>query len=353
MPKKYRVIGIMSGTSCDGLDIALCHFTQKGNGWSYEIDRAITVPYSKEWKEALQSASKLSGLDLLKLHNDYGTYIGEQVKKFTKGSNKNIDFISSHGHTVFHQPAKGLTFQIGSGACIASVNTLTTVCDFRTLDVALHGQGAPLVPLGDMQLFPDYYYCLNLGGFANISYNWHNKRVAYDICPVNIALNYLAQKKGQDYDKDGAMAEKGQLNQKMLGELNSLKYYSKKYPKSLSREWLESEFLPILEKYQVPVEDKIRTVCEHISMQLAQAVKSPVMKKILITGGGALNKFLIRLFKQQTKQLIIIPNDNLINYKEALIFAYLGLLRYRYEPNCLSSVTGSRLNHAGGVIFRI
>jgi len=352
MSKGYRIVGVMSGTSCDGLDMALCSFSRQNNEWKYVIERAKTIPYSREWKEKLQTAHTLSGYDLLQLHNAYGYYIGEEVKKFA-GNDNHIDFISSHGHTIFHQPSEGLTFQLGNGACIAAVTNLTTVCDFRTLDVAMKGQGAPLVPVGDLHLFTDYHYCLNLGGFANISYSWHNKRIAYDICPVNIALNYLARQTGEEFDKDGIRASKGEINIKLLKELNSLRYYYKKYPKSLSREWFEKEFLPVIEKYRCSVETKLRTLCEHIAIQLSNAVKSSQIKKVLVTGGGAHNKFLISRFKQMTNQLVVIPNNYLIDYKEALIFAYLGLLRMRGEHNCLSSVTGAKLNHSGGVIYQV
>ncbi len=353
MIKSYRVVGVMSGTSCDGLDIALCEFTKKNTGWNFIIQKGTTIAYSKEWKERLKQAPTLSGIDLLRLHNDFGTFIGDHVKKFIRNEKSPVDLISSHGHTIFHQPTAGLTLQIGSGANIAAINTISTACDFRSLDVALHGQGAPLVPFGDMLLFSEYHYCLNLGGFANISYSWQKKRVAYDICPVNIAMNYFATKKGLEYDKDGILAEKGTLNAKLLAELNAIKFYSKKYPKSLSREWLDAEFMPLIEKYNIPVEDKLRTICEHVSLQLALAVKSPTPKKVLITGGGAYNRFLLKLFRQKTKQLVILPNDNLINYKEALIFAFLGVLRLRCESNCLSSVTGSRHDNIGGIIYRI
>ena len=232
MIKKCRVVGVMSGTSVDGLDIALCEFARNPGSWDYSIVKGITVHYTKEWREKLIQAPNLSGLELFKLHNEFGIFIGDNVRKFLKNEKGTVDLIASHGHTIFHQPSEGLTLQIGNGASIAAINTITTVCDFRSLDVALNGQGAPLVPFGDMMLFGEYQFCVNLGGFANISYAWHKKRIAFDICPVNIALNYYAAKKGLEYDKDGKLAESGNVEVKLLNELNNLKYYSRPYPKS-------------------------------------------------------------------------------------------------------------------------
>ena len=224
--KKYRAIGIMSGTSLDGLDIALCEFEKKRYSWDYEILLADTISYSKEWKQKLQKAPLISGLDLCRLDNDFGTFIGENIRDFLKSKRLKIDLIGSHGHTIFHQPFSGVTYQIGSGAHIASVTTIPTVCNFRMLDVALKGQGAPLVPLGDLLLFPEYNYCLNLGGFANVSYTWYKKRLAFDICPVNIIINMLANESGKEFDQDGNMARSGKSEPGILvSGLNKIPFY--------------------------------------------------------------------------------------------------------------------------------
>lgn len=348
----YRVIGLMSGTSLDGLDIAYCKFTYHKKKWDFSIKKAITFPYTKGWLEKLKGAHNLSGLQLELLHNEYGRYLGEAVKQFVKEQDINkIDFIASHGHTIFHQPEKRLTFQLGNGAAIAGSSVLPTVSDFRSLDVALGGQGAPLVPIGDGLLFAEYTFCLNLGGFANISYEHKGSRIAYDICPVNIALNYLAGYINKEYDKDGIVASKGKVNVQVLKQLNALSFYKKAFPKSLGREWLEKEFLPILDKWHAPVEDKMATVTEHIAIQIAAVTKG---KKgtVLVTGGGVFNKHLIARIKRLAPSVkVVIPGKVLINYKEALVFAFLGVLRWRGEVNCLKSVTGASENNSGGSIF--
>jgi anhydro-N-acetylmuramic acid kinase len=351
--KKYRVIGVMSGTSMDGLDIALCEFEKTDDTWKSKIIDAITVKYSPQWKNRLWEAFYLNGYEMAKLDMEYGQYIGLCVKDFVRSQKNRIDFIASHGHTIFHNPADKVTLQIGSGAAIAATTCITTISNFRALDVALNGQGAPLVPIGDMFLFSEFDYCLNLGGFANVSYDWYKKRVAYDICPVNFVINHLSKLLSLEYDKDGIEASKGQLNEKLFKALNQIEYYNVQAPKSLGREWVENQFIPILEKYPLSVNDKLRTVYEHIAFQLSRSFTGSIAKKILITGGGAHNKFLIHLFKKRTNHKIIIPDDKIIDYKEAFVFAFLGVLRMREENNCLSSVTGATHDSIGGIVYLI
>ncbi len=351
--KKYRVIGLMSGSSLDGLDIAFCEFEKYDDTWKYSIIKAQTIPYSKEWKNKLQNAHYLSGYNLIELDIEFGKYMGQEVKEFLQHQKNKIDIISSHGHTIFHNPKDCITFQIGNGAAIASVTNHTTVSNFRILDVALKGQGAPLVPVGDILLFGDYDYCLNLGGFANISFNWYRKRVAFDICPVNIIINNLVVPLGLDFDLDGKEAEKGQVNEKLYRLLNQIPYYKLQHPKSLSREWVEEHFLPTLNKNDIDIHDKIRTVYEHIAYQISKSFSGANTKKILVTGGGAFNKFLVERIQNHTNHKIIIPNNLLVNFKEALVFAFLGVLRLREENNCLSSVTGATHDNTGGTIFKI
>ena len=339
----------MSGTSLDGLDIVLCKFVFNNN-WEFEILKSETIEYSAYWKENLSKAQTLSGIDILLLHKEYGRFIGESILTFLKGTNYKIDLIASHGHTVFHQPEKKLTLQIGDGAEISSTTGITTISDFRSLDVALDGQGAPLVPIGDELLFPEYDYCLNIGGFANISFNENNKRLAYDVCPANIILNFLANKLGHTYDKDGILGRSGKINTELLQKLNTLEYYNKNHPKSLGKEWLDSTVIPILAKFEIPLIDQIRTVYEHIAQQISGALPDENKSKTLITGGGAYNSFLIELIKQKTKSEIVIPDKEIIEYKEALIFAFLGVLRYNNQVNCLSSVTGAQRDSSSGII---
>ena len=239
-----RVLGVMSGTSLDGLDLALCEFFLNGEKYTYKIIKAKTLKYNNIWRKKLEEGRKNSLVEFLKLNVEYGEHIGIEIKKFLYGQQK-PDAIASHGHTVFHQPQNGFTTQIGCGANIAAVTGITTVCDFRSLDVALRGQGAPLVPIGDEKLFSDYGACLNLGGIANISFKKGNKRIAYDICEANMLLNYLSNKAGKNYDKGGAMAEKGSVEKSLLKKLNKKKFYKEKAPKSLGREWFEKNILPL------------------------------------------------------------------------------------------------------------
>lgn len=348
---RYRVIGLMSGTSLDGLDIAYCEFTYKSGKWGYTMGAAETIPYGGDMLNALKTAYTIPANELLQLHNEYGKYLGSAVKKFIKKHKlKDVDFVSSHGHTIFHQPDKGYTFQLGAGSSLAAAVGLPVVSDFRSGDVALGGQGAPLVPIGDELLFADYAQCLNLGGFANVSYKQRAKRIAFDIAPVNIVLNALVAERGKNYDDEGQMARLGKVHEALLVELNALDFFSKIHPKSLGREWLEEEYLPLLNKHSISLEDKLRTVCENVAQQIGKALNGGPKGKVLITGGGAFNIFMIELITQKTDGVCVIPDRNLVEYKEALVFAFLGVLRMRNEVNCLSSVTGASRDSVGGVV---
>ena len=344
-------MGIMSGTSLDGLDLAICQFSFNKK-WNFKILDAKTIPYSDNWKQKLSTADKLSGIDLINLHKEYGKLIGNTANDFIQSFAHKIDFIASHGHTVFHQPDKGLNLQIGDGNVISAITGITTISDFRSMDIALGGQGAPLVPIGDRLLFSEYDFCLNLGGFANISFESENKRIAYDICPVNIIVNELASKTGVAFDKDGEIGKSGYVHYELLDKLNNIEFYHKRYPKSLGKEWLTSIFSPFLEDFNIPLNDKIRTLYEHISHQITNSITSG-NAKVLITGGGAHNVFLIDLLKQKTKANIVIPTKEIIDFKEAIVFAFLGLRRLRGEINCLASVTGAKIDSCGGSMHQL
>ncbi len=348
---EYTGLGVMSGTSLDGIDIALCIFSEENTKWNYKIEEAKTYPYNDFWINKFAHAHSLNSLDLMKLHKEYGFYIGRFINEFLENAEIKVNYMASHGHTIFHQPEVGITFQLGDGAAIASETNLTTISDFRNQDVILGGNGAPLVPIGDKLLFPEYAYCLNLGGFSNISYEKENKRIAFDICPTNTIINNLSKKLNHEYDKDGKLAAKGKVNNALLHELNILGYYQQNPPKSLSREWLWSLFIPIVEFAKISTEDKLRTVYEHISYQIAQSFDNIENHEVLITGGGAHNKFLVELIKKKTNNTLVIPSSQLIEFKEALIFAFLGLLKIQNKVNCLSSVTGARKDHSSGIIY--
>lgn len=342
----------MSGTSLDGLDVALCEFWRNKELWSFNILKAETYQYTDGWDEKLRKAHTVSGFELIKLDHDYGIMIGKCVKNFIQENKLRVDYIASHGHTVFHKPDENVTLQVGNGAFIASETGISTISNFRLLDVALKGQGAPLVPIGDLLLFPQYDYCLNLGGFANISYSHYKKRLAFDICPVNFVINHYSRLANREYDHNGTIAEKGKVDKQLLTALNKLEFYNLSPPKSLGREWVETSVFPLINNNNLAVEDILRTFYEHIVRQITLCFTGSD-KKILVTGGGAHNKFLISLIRKKVSHKIIVPDDLLVDYKEALIFAFLGLLRARNENNCLASVTGAKHDNIGGIIYLI
>ena len=346
-----KTIGIMSGTSLDGVDLACCEFEQTGKKWKFEIKAAETFAYSAEWKHLLATASGQTGIGLAFTNNLLGKHFGVMVRDFIRKHNFAPDFIASHGHTIFHRPADGLTLQIGSGAEIAAQTGLTTVCDFRTSDVALGGQGAPLVPVGDKLLFSEFQFCLNLGGFANISFDESGQRIAFDVCPLNTVLNALANQLDLDFDKDGQVAASGKVHEHLLKALNAIAFYSKKPPKSLGREWLETSFMPVLNNFNLDIPDKMRTLAEHFAIQIAAVAKDKPSGKMLITGGGAFNRFLVERICFHSAHQIVIPDPLIVNFKEALIFAFLGVLRLKGIPNCLSSVTGASHDNVGGAVY--
>ena len=347
----HKIIGLMSGTTLDGVDIAYCEFNFD-TIWSFRLIHAETIIYDAFWKKILGEIQKESAEKISEIDCSYGKFLGNLVKDFCKKYTISPDFISSHGHTVFHQPSKGYTKQIGSGAYIAANSGFPVICDFRSLDVALGGQGAPLVPIGDKYLFPDSDYCLNLGGIANISFEYNNERIAFDICACNLILNYYALKKGMSFDKDGQIAANGKINTVLLNSLNQLPYYSKPFPKSLGREDIEKDIIPLIDSFNLSTEDVLSTFCEHISFQIGNITgKFNTGKKILITGGGALNSFLKNSILKNSNTEVVIPNKEIIEFKEAIIFAFLGILRIRNEINCLKTVTGASKDSCGGAIY--
>jgi anhydro-N-acetylmuramic acid kinase len=350
MATKHRVVGMMSGTSLDGIDLILCRFSKTGQQWKYRIVAADTYAYPPEWKKKLNGAASLDAGSFLLLHQEYGSFIGDLVNRFLSEHHLTADLVASHGHTIFHQPGRGFTFQLGSGAALASRCKLDTVSDFRTLDVALGGQGAPLVPLGDELLFGNFKFCLNLGGFANISNRINGIRIACDICPVNLVANELASRKGLEFDRDGKLGSNGSIVPELVDALNNLDFYSRPAPKSLGREWVEASVFPLMARYPVSAEDLLRSVYEHISIQISRYINEYEPGEVLVTGGGAFNTFLMRLIREKSKSMLVVPDNQLVKFKEALIFAYLGLRRYRKEINCLASVTGASRNSSSGTV---
>lgn len=348
----YNVIGVMSGTSLDGIDLAHVHFSIVDGKWSFDIYETETVSYDNDWLNKLKTAIDFSEDKLKELNKDYTVLLADIIKTFIKKHQlQKLDAVCSHGHTILHQPQNGFTLQIGNLPEIANHCNQTVVCDFRVQDVFLGGQGAPLVPIGDRILFSEYDFCLNLGGFSNVSFEQNDTRIAFDISPVNTVLNFYANQLGLDYDDKGQLAASGKVNSELLNELNALEYYKKPFPKSLGFEFVKETILPLIEQYNIPIEDKLNTFTEHITFQIAVALPSK-KGKLLATGGGAYNDFLIERIKFWLPELeIIIPDKKTIEFKEALIFALLGVLKLRNEVNVLSSVTGAKHNHTSGVIY--
>ena len=343
-----RIIGLMSGTSLDGLDVAYCEINENG----FTLLASETYPYGKDWMKVLSSLEKASAYEYALINVKLGHYFGQLVNRFRLEHPGPCNAVASHGHTIFHQPQYGLTTQIGDGDAMAAETGLPVVYNFRNLDVAMGGQGAPLVPIGDRLLFGEYDACLNLGGFCNISYEIPDTgRVAFDICPCNMALNLLALRLDKPYDMNGLIARSGTINNQLLSDMDALGYYRKTLPKSLGKEWFVEEFLPLISNDKGEPKDLLRTTVEHIARQIAWATKGHSINTMLVTGGGAKNKFLIaRLQSQIPGCKITIPSDDIIDYKEAIIFALLGYLRLNKKNNCLSSVTGARQDNCGGDI---
>ncbi|MEP6594385.1 MAG: anhydro-N-acetylmuramic acid kinase [Ginsengibacter sp.] len=368
----YNVVGLMSGSSLDGLDIAFVHLHEIAGKWAYEIKHAACYEYTHKLMRQLRDATHLNILEYQLLHTSYGHYIGEQINNFIERNNlgHQVDLVVSHGHTTFHVPGKLMTAQLGDGAAIAAETKLPVVSDLRALDVAFGGQGAPIVPIGENLLFPDFGYFLNLGGIANISAHTSNtssvkKIIAFDICPANRILNMLAEEKNQLFDEDGKIASAGKVRVELLEKLNSLGYYKQAYPKSLYNNFGTDIVYPVIKSFQINVEDAMCTYIEHIVCQIKNSIidcqlfssntsEEGTEQKLLITGGGAFNTFLIRRLKEILTPLSItvtIPDTDIINYKEALIMALIGTLRWREEYNVLSSVTGAKRNSIGGALW--
>lgn len=360
--KTLRVLGLMSGTSLDGVDLAYCTFSRRKGSWHYRILEASTIPYNREWHQVLSSAHLLTGEALISCHSGYGRYLGKLIQSFIvrhklKGK---VDAISSHGHTIFHQPSNGFTFQLGDGGAIHSVTGLPVIGDFRSLDVQLGGQGAPLVPIGDRLLFGSYTCCVNLGGIANLSMERKGKRIAWDICFMNMALNHLAREAGQDFDRNGKMARRGSVQPELLAKLES--HHGRSLIRaSLGREDFERDILPHLKSGYTP-EDRLRTFIEYAARQVGSAVRHAGKGKVLLTGGGAHNGF----FRERLMEAVSAgglsvtfepqsdANDEgrqIIDFKEALVFAFLGVLRLNGEANALSSVTGASRDSCSGITY--
>ncbi len=352
----YRAIGVMSGSSLDGLDIVFAEFNEQAGKWQFAITHSACYPFSAEWKSKLENATQLRARDYVQLDIDFGHYLGKELNRFI-AENKiqfQVGLVSSHGHTVFHHPAGKMTAQIGDGASIAAETGLPVVSNLRSMDMAFGGQGAPIVPVGEKWLMGEYDYFLNIGGICNISRN-SDPFIAFDICPANRVLNLLAREAGKEYDAGGAMAASGTVNADLLEKLNSLEYYKEPFPKSLANEFGTDVVYPLIKQAGLSTPDALRTCTEHIAQQLGKTVAGlGAGGKMLVTGGGAFNYFLIERMKVAVKGNntgLVVPEKALVNYKEALIMAFIGVLRWREEYNVLSSVTGAARSSIGGALW--
>lgn len=354
--KVYNILGLMSGTSLDGLDMAYCHFTEQNGTWEFKIAATKSMPYTPKMQGELKDAIHLNAEKLLQLHHRYGIWLGERVRDFIQKEQLEVNYIASHGHTTHHRPELGFTFQVGSGQHLANLSQIPVICDFRTNDVALGGQGAPLVPIGDQLLFNEYEFCLNLGGISNISFDVKGKRIAYDIGLANMILNYITRKIDLEFDNGGEIARSGTINQEMLAKLNALKYYLLPHPKSIGYEWFVEEVVPIVDGTIDRTENLLCTAVHHICEKIAQQIHQNAItsgQRVLVTGGGALNTFLIdTLTKKLGKDTtIVVPEATIIEFKEAMIFAFMGALRIEKQVNVLRSVTGAKRNSSSGVLY--
>ena len=348
--KQFNIIGVMSGTSLDGIDIVYVNF-KLDKSWKYELINSKTYKYEKKWISQLQNISQEKIHSIKKIDADYTKLLSKYIINFiNEFSIKNIDFVSSHGHTAIHKPSNSITYQIGNLPILAKYINQKVVCDFRVQDVELGGQGAPLVPAGEEYLFPEYNTLINLGGFANITKRIKNNLIAYDICPINIVFNHLSRKMKLKYDEGGYIASTGNMNEDLYNHLQRLNYYKQDPPKSLGVEWVNIQIHPVLKDFQdIPIKDLMNTFSNHFAFQIAKNIGDH--DEVLLTGGGAYNDYLIEKIKNLTNSKISIPDPKIIEYKEALIFSFLGLLRVLEINNCYSSVTGAKINHCSGKIY--
>jgi anhydro-N-acetylmuramic acid kinase len=381
----YKVIGLMSGSSLDGLDIAYVHLqervsssAQAPRGWEFQLIHTACYPYPAEWRQRLAMAPGASALEYQLLHTEYGHYLGQQVLRFIEehGIQYQVQLICSHGHTALHWPARKMTAQLGDGAALAAVTRINVVSDLRAMDMALGGQGAPIVPIGEQLLLSGYELFLNIGGIANISRHGGSAAagsaaagfgaapgsggfVAFDVCPAGRMLNELAADKGLAYDDGGRLAACGHVDEVLLRKLDALPYYGMGYPKSLSNEFGMQMVLPLIREAGLSTADGLRTYTEHIAGQVRRAVETLLIGdggpvRMLATGGGAHNTYLVERIQGRLKDLgveVVVPDAALVDYKEALVMALIGVLRWREENNVLASVTGASRDSIGGAVW--
>jgi anhydro-N-acetylmuramic acid kinase len=348
--KEYQAIGIMSGSSLDGLDICAVKFTYESKQWSFSFLASEVFPFSDSLLAQLQKVRALSGLELTQLDMELGTWIGQKVNHLIKTNDLTIDVIGSHGHTVFHQIDERFSLQIGNGQVIAQSTDIPVVADFRLQNILLGGQGAPLVPIGDWHLFHDFDIYINLGGIANVTIKREDQLMAGDVVPCNQVLNALSTRLGFSYDDKGRFARQGKLLEDWLNALKANNFYKQALPKSISNEWIHNTYLQNLP--DADTKDLLHSFSTFIAHEITDLIPDQHPQKVLVTGGGAYNDFLIDLIqKQRPLARITVPPSQLIDFKEALIFALMAVLKLENLPNCLASYTGAKKDLSTGVVF--
>jgi anhydro-N-acetylmuramic acid kinase len=359
-----KVIGLMSGSSLDGVDIAFADFKINGEQIDFELIKAETVEFSEVWQRRLRNLPKVDALAFAKTDTYFGHLLGKMVNNFIAKHQIEVDFIASHGHTIFHYPDNRLTVQIGDGAAMAAVTGLPVINNFRTHDIAINGEGTPLAPIADKYLFSGYDFYLNIGGIANISCAIDGRFVAFDIAAANQILNNLTHFINLPYDENGNIASGGKVNDAILNQVNELSYHHARYPKSLDNTWLQENILPIYLMAEDTIQNKIRTACEQLAQQTAFAIQQIIKKenlavkpfKIFVTGGGAFNQFLMErvgvVCNQYFPTEIVVPSPEIVEYKEALLMALMGVLRVENKVNVMRSVTGAKRDTIGGAIWQ-
>jgi len=355
--KIYYGIGGMSGTSLDGVDLSYCrYYTQSDVKWQFELIDAQTYPYPEKLKTEIEHLIKNYNDNHTDLDKRLGAFYSSLIQQFVDEFNiEQIDFVANHGQTVYHNPTKQKTVQIGCGETIAQQTQLQTINNFRINDVALGGQGAPLVPIGDWHFFNTYRYCINLGGICNITVQ-NSKEVltAFDISPCNVLLNHYAQQLNVAFDEDGLLARKGNLNKALFEKLNALAYYSTQAPKSLDAQFSKVDCIPLIDTFNLSREDVLCTLCHHYAYQIGLVIETYSQsedEQMLLSGGGAFNGFLTDLIQEKCNVKVHIPDKKIIEFKEAIVFGLLGVLKLENEVNCLKIVTGASMDNVGGEVF--
>lgn len=360
----YQVIGLMSGSSLDGIDLAWCSFTFSPTApeqlLRWELHQGATVAYSADWQEQLRRAPQLSGRELWRLHTNLGLLYGREIAAFMEQNDVQANFVASHGHTVFHFPEQQTTTQIGDGAAMAGILKLPVIDQFRTQDMALGGQGAPLAPLADKYLFSDYFACLNLGGIANISVQSPRGYIAFDITGANQVLDALVQEVGLTYDDEGRLARSGRIIPELLDQANNLSFLQQQPPKSLGNDWVQERLLPLFQNQNQPLADRLCTLVTHVAKQIAKSLQEvadaeglhlSAQQQLMVAGGGGFNHFLCEQIAEAISPLqLAIAGPDIIAYKEAVLMALAGALRWQQQPNVLPSVTGASRAVSGGAV---